>query len=210
MPALLGEVELSSGHAVAIDNVKYAFALARAVDLLRKSAEPGEPQKAALRALVGAAAERSATFRFYDSVLTIDNEPIATTDPRLTPFAERLTAQQVAEVVIARGADPGELLALATGLAQDPNQGRIKERLRDAGSSRVMVVLHSPDTGHRPPQRHRRVRQGQARPGGDGRVEQVPRPGRQDGHRPAGGPGDRGAIGRRGCERPAGREADQL
>jgi len=148
---MLGEVELSSGHAVAIDNVKYAFALARAVDLLRKSAEPGEPQKAALRALVGAAAERSATFRFYDTVLTIDNEPIATSDPRLTPFAERLTAQQVAEVVIARGADPSELLALCTGLAQDPNQGRIKERLRDAGSSRVMVVLHTPDTGHRPP-----------------------------------------------------------
>ena len=80
-----------------IDNLKYAFALARAVDLLRKSAEPGEPQKAALRALVSAAQERSATIRYYDAVLTIDNETIATTDPRLVPFAQRLSDQQVVE-----------------------------------------------------------------------------------------------------------------
>jgi hypothetical protein len=47
--------------------------------------------------------------------------------------------------VIAKGAGPDELLALALGLAADPGLGRIKERLRDAGSSRVMVVLQQFD-----------------------------------------------------------------
>jgi len=137
---------------VPIDNLKFAFALARAVDLLRKSAEPGEPQKAALRALVNASAERSVTVRFYENTLTIDGEAIGIEDPRLVPFTQRLGSHNVAELVIARGADPNELLALSTGLAQEPGQARIKERLRDAGSSRIMVVTHqAADPGHRPP-----------------------------------------------------------
>ncbi len=124
------------------ENVRYVAALARAVDLLRRSPEPGAQQKAALRALVAQAATRSATFRFYEGVLTLDAEEVLTTDPRLAAFGERLIAHDIAEIVIAQGAGPDELLALAFGLASEPGQGRIKERLRDAGSGRVMVVLH--------------------------------------------------------------------
>jgi hypothetical protein len=136
----------------ASENVRFVAALARAVDLLRRSPEPGAQQKAALRALVTLAGERSATLRFYAGELTLDGVAIPTADPRLEAFTERLAVHEVAEVVIAQGAGPDELLALAFGLAADPGYGRIKERLRDAGSARVMVILqqyrtHAPDAG---------------------------------------------------------------
>ncbi len=124
------------------EGVRAAAALARAVDILRRSPEPGAAQKTALRTLVGFFSERSATFRHYDNVLTVDAEPVPTTDPRLAAFAERLLGQHVAEIAIAQGAGPDELLALALGLAAEPGQGRLKERLRDANSARVMVVYH--------------------------------------------------------------------
>ena len=124
------------------DNIRHVAALARAVAILRRSPEPGKPQKDALRALVAAAAGRSATLRFYASGLSLDGEAVPTDDPRLAAFAERLVAQNVAEITIAQGAGPDELLALTMGLAADAGGGRIKERLRDAGSAKVMVVLH--------------------------------------------------------------------
>jgi len=124
---------------------RYVAGLARAVALLQRSPDPGQPQKDALRALVDLAAGRSATFRFYGGELTLDGVAVPTGDPRLAAFAERLAAQNVAEIVIAKGAGPDELLALALGLAAEPGFGRIKERLRDAGSARVMVVLQQFD-----------------------------------------------------------------
>ncbi|HXY20471.1 MAG TPA: hypothetical protein VEH83_10790 [Gemmatimonadales bacterium] len=124
---------------------RYVAGLARAVALLQRSPDPGEPQKDALRALVDLAAGRSATFRFYGGELTLDGVAVPTADPRLAAFAERLAAQSVAEIVIAKGAGPDELLALALGLAAEPGFGRIKERLRDANSARVMVVLQQFD-----------------------------------------------------------------
>lgn len=130
------------------DGGRTAAALARTVDVLRRSPEPGASQKTALRSLVAFFAERSATFRHYGGTLTVDGEPILTTDPRLAAFAERLVGQHVAEIAIAQGAGPDELLALALGLAADPGHGRIKERLRDAASARVMVVHHQYDSQH--------------------------------------------------------------
>jgi hypothetical protein len=127
------------------ENVRHVAALARAVALLRRSPEPAKPQKDALRALVALAAERSATLRWYANGLTLDGEAVSTADPRLAAFTERLVAQHVAEITIAKGAGPDELLALTMGLAADAGQGRIKERLRDAASARVMVVLHQYD-----------------------------------------------------------------
>ncbi len=128
------------------EGLRVAAALARAVDVLRRSPEPGQAQKAALRTLIAVMAERSATFRHYANTLTVDGETIPTADPRLAAFAERLTGQHVAEIAIAKGAGADELLALAIGLASDPGHGRIKERLRDANSARVMVVNHQYDT----------------------------------------------------------------
>ena len=125
----------------ASDSIQTVIALARAVALLRRSPEPNTPQKDALRSLVAVAAEHSATLRWYDNTLTLDGAVVTTTDPRLSAFTERLVAQHVAEITIAKDAGPDELLALSLGLAAEPGQGRIKERLRDAGSARVMVIL---------------------------------------------------------------------
>lgn len=127
------------------DDIRYVAALARAVALLRRSPEPGKPQKDVIRALVAQAVGRSAALRFYDGVLTLDGAVVPTTDPRFAAFAERLVAQNVAEITVAKGAGPDELLGLVLGLAADAGLGRIKERLRDAGSTRVMVVLHQYD-----------------------------------------------------------------
>jgi hypothetical protein len=124
------------------EGVLAAATLARSVDILRRAPEPGQAQKAALRALVAYAADHSFTFRHYNDVLTVDGDPIPLDDPRLAAFAQRLIAQHVAEIAIAKGAGPDELLALSLGLASEPGQGRVKERLRDANSTRVMVVLH--------------------------------------------------------------------
>jgi hypothetical protein len=129
-----------------LDSAQLAVALARAADLLHRSPEPGTQQKTAVRALVALAAERSATFRFYGGTLTVDGAEIPMADPRLAAFAKRLADQQVAEIAIARGAGPDELLALALGLAAEAGRGRLKERLRDAGSTRVMVVLDQAPT----------------------------------------------------------------
>jgi hypothetical protein len=130
---------------------QYVAALARTVDLLRRSHEAGEPQKAALRALVAAAGDRSVTLRNYDGQLTVDGEAVPLEDPRLAAFATRLALHNVAEIVIAKGAEPTELLALTGGIAAEAGQGRIKERLRDASSTRVMVVVHQAvDPLHRP------------------------------------------------------------
>ena len=131
---------------------QYVAALARAVELLRRSYEAGEPQKAALRSLVQAAADRSVTLRYYDQALSVDGTVVPTADPRLASFAQRLALHNVAEIVIARGAEATELLALASGLAAEAGQGRLKERLRDVSSTRVMVVVQQPlDPLRRPP-----------------------------------------------------------
>ena len=123
----------------------YIAGLASAVALLRRSPEPGEEQKDALRALVALAAARSATIRWYDGELTVDCEIIATSEPRMAALAECLDAHNIAEIAVARGAGPDELLALVLGLAATAGEGRVKERLRDAGSVRVMVVLQQYD-----------------------------------------------------------------
>jgi hypothetical protein len=123
------------------DHAHCAATLAVAVQRLRESAEAGEPQKAALRALTALAAERSFTVRYYDGVLSVDEEPVSSGAPFVAALSQRLKTHSIAEIVVGRGAEPMELLALVTGLAAEHGQGRLKERLRDAASTRVMVIL---------------------------------------------------------------------
>ena len=141
----IGGEPLSCGRQVTSSVNDYVAGLASAVALLRRSPSPGDAQKDALRALVALAAERSATIRYYDGQLMVDTEAISTAEPRMAAFAERLEAQNLAELSIAKRAGPDELLALSLGLAANPGDGRLKERLRDAGSVRVMVVLQQHD-----------------------------------------------------------------
>jgi HEAT repeat protein len=123
------------------DHDRYAATLAWAVEWLRRAPTPGPPQKAALRALLDMAELTSATIRFYDGILTVDDTTVAEPHPVIGKLAEQLRLHAVLEVSIARGAEAPELLALTRGLAAAPGHGRLKERLRDAASSRVMVIL---------------------------------------------------------------------
>lgn len=119
---------------------QYAAALAIAVGRLVESPEPGEAQKTAVRALLTLAQQRSITFRFYDQVLTSDDDPITDEVPGAAFLQRRFAVHGIKELVIARGAEADEVLAIVRGLAAEGGQGRIKEKLRDAGSQKVMII----------------------------------------------------------------------
>ena len=110
------------------EHARYAAALTRTVDLLRRSNEAGEPQKAALRALVIACAERSGTLRFYDSVLTVDG--IAVPMPHFGAIldweefhavAARIRTAGLAFVIEPRGRFEGQLGEQMTMFFLDPS-----------------------------------------------------------------------------------------
>ncbi len=123
----------------------YAAALARMVDLMRQP-DAKEQQKAALRALVALSGSTSATIRCYDGVLSVDAVEIDPALPHVGGFAARMAAHNIAEIAIGRGADAAELLALMRGLAEGPyGVPQVKERLREARSQHIMVLLSNED-----------------------------------------------------------------
>jgi len=118
----------------------FAATFARAVDVMRQ-AEAKEQQKGALRALVAISAGSSATVRCYDGQLSIDDVGIADTLQHVPVLITRMAAHGISEISVGRGAEPAELLALLRGLADSANAQSIKERLRQAKSTRVQVML---------------------------------------------------------------------
>lgn len=131
---------------------QYAAALALAVGRLVEAPEPGEAQKAAIRSLLALAQARSVTFRFYDGVLTSDDDPITDEIPGATFLRRRFALHGLQELVIARGANADEIVALVRGMAAEGGHGRLKEKLRDAGSQKVMLIVE----GREPTEAERR------------------------------------------------------
>lgn len=119
----------------------YATSFARAVDLLRDPRATKEQQKSALRALVALAGLSSATLRVYDGALSVDDVAIPPELPGVAALTDRLAGHGLAEVIVGKGAEPRELLALLRFLAGPPGGRSVKELLRDADSRRVMVIL---------------------------------------------------------------------
>jgi HEAT repeat protein len=120
----------------------YASAFARAVELMRERSATKDQQKAALRALVALGELAAATLRLYEGVLSVDDVAIPSEVPHVGVLVERMHAHRVSELLVGRQSGPAELLALLRGLAAQPGEGgTIKERLRDAHSTRIMVVL---------------------------------------------------------------------
>lgn len=135
----------------------FAVSFGRTVELLRQGAPLAE-QKSALRSVFALTSAASATLRAYQDMLTVDDVGIPDTLEFIPGLIEQMRVHAVAEISIAKGAEPTELLALARGLAADPGPEvgvlRIKRRLRKARSMRVMVIPVQPDQGgggHRPP-----------------------------------------------------------
>jgi hypothetical protein len=130
----------------------YASAFARAVQVIGTKGATKDQQKAALRALVALAELSAATLRLYEGGLSVDDISIPPTVPYLETLTRRMQVHRVTELLIGRQSEPAELLALLRGLAAQPGEGgTIKERLRDAHSKRIMVVLEaaSPEPGRR-------------------------------------------------------------
>ncbi len=128
----------------------YAASFARAVAVLRAIPPDVEAQKSALRALVALGDLSSATLRLYDGVLSVDDIAIPDQVPMVGTLAGRMAAHDIAEVVVGRGAEPAELLALLRGIAADSGGESVKERLRAVGSNRIMVILsHQPTRDRR-------------------------------------------------------------
>ena len=122
----------------------YATSFARAVSLLRDRTALKDTQKSALRALVALSSLSSATLRLYDGVLSIDDVSLTPDVPHVGSLVERMEAHGVAEVMLGKGAEPKELLALARALAQDAGIKSVKEHLREAESKKIMVIM-APD-----------------------------------------------------------------
>jgi len=122
---------------------EYAAALALAVGRLVESPQPGETQKAAIRALLGLAEQRSIILRFYDGTLTSDDDEITDEVPGAVFLRRRFALHGLQELVIARGANADEIVALVRGMAAEGGHGRLKEKLRDAGSQKVMLIVEN-------------------------------------------------------------------
>jgi len=134
----------------------FAVSFGRTVQLLRRGA-PRAEQESALRAVYALTSVASATLRAYQDMLTVDDVGIPDTLESIPGLIERMRLHGVAEISIAKDAEPTELLALARGLAADPGTEvgalQIKRWLQRAHSTRVMVILaqdDQPEAGHRP------------------------------------------------------------
>ena len=122
----------------------YATSFARAIDLLRDRSATKENQKSALRALVALSGLSSATLRLYDGALSVDDVSLPPDVPHAESLVRRMTAHGVAEIMLGKGAEPRELLALVRALAAEPFGTTVKEMLRDAESRKIMVILAPP------------------------------------------------------------------
>ena len=135
----------------------FAVSFGRTVELMRRGA-PRAEQESALRAVFALTSVASATLRGYRDMLTVDDVGIPDTLEYIPGLIQQMRNHAVAEISIAQGAEPTELLTLARGLAADPGPEagvlRIKRRLRRARSMRVMVIPVQSDQaggGHRAP-----------------------------------------------------------
>jgi HEAT repeat protein len=132
----------------------FAVSLGRTVDLVRTGAEAAQ-QKSSLRAIYALTSVASAMVRVYQDMLTVDDVGIPDSLPNVPLLIQRIRDHGVAEIAIARGAAPAELLALVRGLASEPppRDGalRIKRLLRDVQSTAIMVIpLQSEESGTGP------------------------------------------------------------
>jgi hypothetical protein len=136
----------------------FAVAFARAVALLRASPPNKDHQKASLRAIYALTSLASATVRLYDGVLSVDGAVVPGHVPSADLLVRQLEGHGVAELAIARGAAPTELLALLRALAADVGSyvegDGVARRLAEAGASGIAVLAARPvaaEPGQRAP-----------------------------------------------------------
>ena len=122
----------------------FALSIARAVALLRAAPPDPTQQKAALRAVHSLTSLASAALRVYDGTLSIDDVGIAADLPSVPELVHRMRLHGLAEITIARGSPPADLMALLRALAADPEDvgdaGTVKRRLGTAAAASIVVL----------------------------------------------------------------------
>ena len=122
----------------------FAVAIGRSLTLFRADPPDLEQQKASLRAVHALTSLASAAVRVYEGALSIDDVGIAPDLPAVAEIVHRMQAHGLAEVTLARGAPPADLLAFLRTLAADPecegDAGTVKRQLGAAGAASVVVL----------------------------------------------------------------------
>ena len=118
-------------------NVTTAAQLSRCVEQLRGGTK--EQQKVEFRALIDKLQGQAVTIRDESGRILANGKPV---EPgQVTPLLQRMELHNVAEIVIAEGAPPAEVLELLRFLADQPGHDDIPTRLADTGIARVKVAL---------------------------------------------------------------------
>jgi len=122
----------------------FAVTIGRALSLFRADSPDPEQQKAALRAVHALTSLASAAVRVYEGALSIDDVGISPDLPAVAEVVRRMQEHGLAEVTLARGAPPADLLAFLRTLAADPeiagDAGTMKRRLGAAGAASIVVL----------------------------------------------------------------------
>jgi len=132
------------------DELKFAVLLGRLLELMQSTREITPDHRSALHALVELSAQRSATVRFRDGLLSVETVDIPDDTPFVTPLRQRLQAHGVARVQVGHGASPVDLvqlLRLLSAPAEGPHPGRdLEEALRGGNVTSVSVVTSEMDS----------------------------------------------------------------
>jgi HEAT repeat protein len=122
----------------------FAVSLGRALTLLRATPPDRTQQKAAVRTVHALTSLASAAVRVYDGALSIDDVGIADDLPAVPELVRRMQEHGLAEITVARGAPPADLLVLLRTLAADPERmfdaGTIKRQLGKAAAASIVVL----------------------------------------------------------------------
>ena len=118
--------------------------LGRIIDLLRRTPDASDDQRAALRELTELVSTRSLAIRLDGSHLTVEGDSIAEATPFAALLVQQMDVHALTEIRLAHAAPPVDILELAKGIALDldhyPPGHDLPKRLADEGVTGVSVV----------------------------------------------------------------------
>jgi hypothetical protein len=127
----------------------FAVNFARTLELLREKPPNREQQKASLGAVYALTSLAAATVRCYDGALSVDDVQVPDNLPYFQTLVRHMQAHGIAEIAIARGAPPSDLLTMLRALAIAPGEfapgDGIKKRLHEAQARSIAVLWAEPD-----------------------------------------------------------------
>ncbi len=128
-----------------LDQHKFAVLLARLVDLVRRTPDQVDEQKAALQSLLQLAEAGSSALRWGEGGLYVEGVAVPPDLPLVSALHTQLAAHGVGALHVAQGLMAADAMVLVRGLAAVPEmEGQASEalaaQLHDAGVSGIFVV----------------------------------------------------------------------